>query len=320
MNRYRSADIPPGLVLQLAYQILLAGGVAYFAVSLSPELTDPAVAFAAGGWLRWRQGYAFQSALLFGLGGAAKLYGAFFLPFLFFATLVERNWKRTGDVLLGGFVGFVIPNAIVAYYAPGAWEGPPYRGWLGIWKFHGDRHPDFETPWDAGVLQLLKKGWPDGNWDAVEFREQFRDVVGWVGLLSMAAVLFWFAYRQWKIREDALYAGGLLTLVFLLVNRVFSPQYTLWVVPILAGLRAPLLPLWGFALADLANFWVRYKLFIPPEGQTQGWNEEWLPWSRTFVLLRWGFLVWCVVGILVRHQRERLAGPPAVPPAASSSR
>jgi hypothetical protein len=60
VNRYRSADIPPGLVLQLAYQIFLAGAVAYFAVTISPDLTDPAVAFASGfipyaeiaGWLR----------------------------------------------------------------------------------------------------------------------------------------------------------------------------------------------------------------------------------------------------------------------------
>jgi hypothetical protein len=47
-------------VLQLAYQIFLAGAVAYFAVTISPDLTDPAVAFASGfipyaeiaGWLR----------------------------------------------------------------------------------------------------------------------------------------------------------------------------------------------------------------------------------------------------------------------------
>ena len=48
VNRYRSSDIPPGWVLQLGYQILFSGGVAYFASTLSPELTEAAVAFAAG--------------------------------------------------------------------------------------------------------------------------------------------------------------------------------------------------------------------------------------------------------------------------------
>ncbi|MCA9420127.1 MAG: hypothetical protein KC587_05970 [Nitrospira sp.] len=48
VKRYRSADISPGLVLQLGYQVLLAGGVAYFAVTLTPDLLDSGVAFAVG--------------------------------------------------------------------------------------------------------------------------------------------------------------------------------------------------------------------------------------------------------------------------------
>jgi hypothetical protein len=60
INRYRSADIPPGLVLQLGYHVLLSAATAYFAMSLSPAAVEPAVAFAVGflpygelaGWLR----------------------------------------------------------------------------------------------------------------------------------------------------------------------------------------------------------------------------------------------------------------------------
>lgn len=60
LQRYHTADISPLLVFQLAYQLLLSAGVAYFAVTLTPELMDPGVAFAAGfipyreltGWLR----------------------------------------------------------------------------------------------------------------------------------------------------------------------------------------------------------------------------------------------------------------------------
>jgi hypothetical protein len=48
VNRYRSSDIPPGLVLQLGYQVLFSGGVAYFASTLSPDLMEASVAFAAG--------------------------------------------------------------------------------------------------------------------------------------------------------------------------------------------------------------------------------------------------------------------------------
>ena len=48
INRYRSADIYPQLVLGLGYQILFSGAVAYFAVNLSPDIVDPLLAFGVG--------------------------------------------------------------------------------------------------------------------------------------------------------------------------------------------------------------------------------------------------------------------------------
>ena len=48
VNRYRTGDIPPGLIIQLAYQMLFSGIVAYFATTLSPEITDQVVAFCVG--------------------------------------------------------------------------------------------------------------------------------------------------------------------------------------------------------------------------------------------------------------------------------
>lgn len=48
VNRYRSADIPPGLVMQLGYHIILSSVGAYFIVEVSPEITDAIVAFSIG--------------------------------------------------------------------------------------------------------------------------------------------------------------------------------------------------------------------------------------------------------------------------------
>ncbi len=48
VNRYRSSDIPSGLVLQLAFQVLISGAVAYFLVTVTPEAFDAAAAFAVG--------------------------------------------------------------------------------------------------------------------------------------------------------------------------------------------------------------------------------------------------------------------------------
>jgi hypothetical protein len=48
VNRYRTADIPPGFVIQCASQMLFAGAVAYFATTVSPQATKPIFAFCVG--------------------------------------------------------------------------------------------------------------------------------------------------------------------------------------------------------------------------------------------------------------------------------
>jgi hypothetical protein len=48
VSRYRSTDIPPGLVLQLGYQIIISSAAAYFIVSIIPEDAEIIVAFSVG--------------------------------------------------------------------------------------------------------------------------------------------------------------------------------------------------------------------------------------------------------------------------------
>ena len=48
LNRYRSTDIPPALVFQLGYQIMLATIAAYFISTISPDYMDAFLAFAVG--------------------------------------------------------------------------------------------------------------------------------------------------------------------------------------------------------------------------------------------------------------------------------
>ncbi|MFO1533409.1 MAG: glycosyltransferase 87 family protein, partial [Thermoplasmatota archaeon] len=61
-----------------------------------------AVACTLWGWHEWRNRRPLSSALLFGLGGAAKLYPAFFLPFLFLDTLRRKDRDGTAGVAAGG--------------------------------------------------------------------------------------------------------------------------------------------------------------------------------------------------------------------------
>lgn len=247
-----------------------------------------AVALGVWGWALWRRGHAFSSALLFGLGGAAKLYPAFVLPFLFLGALTRRDRRVASRVALGGAIGLLGPNGLLAWL--------DFDGWLETYRFHAGRHPDFETPWQAFLDHFLRPIFPDYDWGT-----DWRHLVDRISFVAMLATTVWLGTRVWMRRVDPLAAGGVFCLAFLLVNKVYSPQYTLWAVPVLLLLGVAWRPFVAFVAADFANFVVRYRLFTPPPGQREGWNPAWDDWSLLAVNARWAFLAWATWTVLVRN-------------------
>lgn len=260
-----------------------------------------AVAFGAWGWAQWRRGSPFTAALLLGLGGAAKLYPAFALPFLFLGALTRRDRRTAARVVLGGTLGLLLPNAIVAWM--------DWGGWLETYRFHARRHPDFETPWQAFWEHFLRPIFPRYDWGT-----DWRHLVDRLSFLALLATTVWLGTRVWLRRADPLVAGGVFTLVFFLVNKVYSPQYTLWAVPVLLLLGAAWRPLMAFVAADLANFLVRYRLFTPEPGG-QGWNSAWDDWSLLAINARWAFLAWATWTAVSRNglAPSRRPAPPFEP-------
>lgn len=232
-----------------------------------------AVACAAAGWFEWRNRKDFRAALWFGLGGALKLYPAFFLPFLFLAPLARRDGESAGRVAAGGFLGLGLPNLLVMW-----WD---FEGWLATWRFHAERLPS-ETPWS--LLQ----------WRGMEPAGATAIVA--VLLLAAAVALSVLIVRR---RVNPLAAGGAFTVAFLLINRVYSPQYTLWVLPIFVLLGVPWGRLAAFTAADVAVFLTRYRAFIPPDPATNpyAFDDQWVPWWEASVAIRWLALAWITVWI-----------------------
>jgi hypothetical protein len=212
----------------------------------------------------------------------------------------RRDPKAATKVVAGGFLGFALPNLVVAFLAP--------KNWLEIWLFHARRSPDFETPWEAFLRHYGQTLWPSYDWS-----HDWTVLAGQVTLVVMAAATAWLVWRIWRHALDPLVAGGVLSLVFLLVNKVYSPQYTLWALPLLLLLGAAWRPLILFIAADTVNFFVRYNLFTPAPPQTDGWNDAWSDWSRLAVNLRWVFLAWALWTILARQGLLRRSVATAVP-------
>jgi hypothetical protein len=93
-----------------------------------------------------------------------------------------------------------------------------------------------------------------------------------------------------------------LLVLFLLLGKVYSPQFSLWLLPwLVLLLPGPRRFLW-FQAADIGVFLTRFSFFgdiTPGVGGLPQWVFE------LAVLLRAGVLVWCLVG-WVREPSRRL--------------
>jgi hypothetical protein len=98
--------------------------------------------------------------------------------------------------------------------------------------------------------------------------------------------------------------------VFLLVNKVYSPQYSLWLLPWFA-LALPDIRLFAaFELADVAVFVTRFSWFGTLSAQTgvpgfAGYHGVPLWGYQTALVARAGVLVVCVVAWVLRSEEGR---------------
>jgi uncharacterized membrane protein len=190
------------------------------------------------------------------LGASAKLFPIFFLPGAALQRWADRDRRGTW-------------RAIVAFVAVAAVVNVPWlilapRGWLAIWRFHAARAPDITSIWvwiARHGRQVVSSGWWDGG--------GYRDVAGLLGLAGFAVGSGAFLLRGWRRRSEpqgyplAATSLGIMGL-FLVLSKVHSPQYSLWVLPFLALLDVPWILVGASLVADAMVFVVAF-----------GWSSWW---------------------------------------------
>jgi len=185
------------------------------------------------------------AAVLLGLGFAFKLYpGMFVLPLALYVLTSNRPGRY--DVAAAMRVVGAAVVTVVVVNLPFAILG--YRGWLASFAFQGKRKVDITTNsiWFWGFR-------PESNPD----NESFQSTIDW---LSPALVLVSFAialgFGWWRLRREGSYpwiaVSAAMLCGFLLLHKVHSPQYTLWLVPFFVLLRVPLTWVGLYAVADIA--------------------------------------------------------------------
>ncbi|MET0899620.1 MAG: glycosyltransferase family 87 protein [Mycobacterium sp.] len=229
-----------------------------------------ATAFAMGAMLAWARKRPVLAGVLIGLGVAAKLYPVLLLLPILLLALRSGRLVEAGKTVASALAAWLVVNLPIMVLFP--------QGWAEFFRLNSRRGEDMDSLYN--VVGSFT-GWPGFDRD-LGFWEPPVILNGVVAVL-MAACCAAIAYVALTApqRPRVAQLAFLVVAAFLLTNKVWSPQFSLWLVP-LAVLALPhrrILLAW---MTIDALVWVPRMLFIYGE-QNKGLSEQWL---TTTVLLR----------------------------------
>lgn len=204
----------------------------------------PVTACIAGLWLLDRD-RPLAAGVVLAIGGWAKLYPGLILVGLIVLALTRAERRTAVRLFVGAAVVTLVANVPVLV---ASWDG-----WWHPVRFQGEREATWGSLWYhlirlPGIEHLDLGGSSTAN------------EVSMVALASSLGLIVWVAARR-RVSPAGMAAG--VTVAFLLTNKVFSPQYTLWLLPFFV--LVPLSTyLWAALVAlDLAMYAVVFGDFYP---------------------------------------------------------
>lgn len=248
-----------------------------------------ATAFAGGGLLAWARRRPVAAGVLLGLGTAAKLYPVLLLFPLLVLGLRTGRLREVKRTVLATALSWLVVNLPVLVYAP--------RGWSEFFRLNSRRGDDMDSVYN--VVRSLT-GWRgfDGDLGLWEPPTVLNIVVTAAFALCCAGIgyLALTAPRRPRLAQLAF----LVIAAFLLTNKVWSPQFSLWLVP-LAVLALPhrrLLLAW---MTVDALVWVprMYYLYSVPD---RSLPEQWF--TSTVLVRDVAVLVLCALVIRQIYRPE----------------
>jgi uncharacterized membrane protein len=229
-----------------------------------------ATAFATGALLAWARRKPWLAGALLGLGVAAKLYPLLlFVPFVLLGLRTGRL-REVGKAAIATVLAWLVVNLPVMVLFP--------RGWSEFFRLNTRRGDDMDS-----LYNVVKSftGW--GGFDQNLGFWQPPTVLNTVSavLFVSCCIAITYVVLTAKQRPRLVQVAFLVVAAFLLTNKVWSPQFSLWLVP-LAVLALPhrrILLAW---MTIDALVWVPRMMFLYGE-QNRGLPEQWF---TVTVLLR----------------------------------
>ena len=218
-----------------------------------------AVAAAVLGLLAWARRKPVWAGVALGVGGALKLFPVLLLGALLIPCLRAKRMTEFWTVTAATVTTWVAVNAPIALLPA------TKAGWGEFFRLNTTRDMDPDsiyfvlralTPWPGFDTQPFAPGEGPSTLNSVTL------VLFLVACLAIA-----YVGLNAPVRPRVAQVGFLIVSAFLLTNKVWSPQYSLWLVP-LAVLALPRWkPLLAWMLVDAAVWFPRMGYFL---GQEQG--------------------------------------------------
>ncbi|CAN5364347.1 glycosyltransferase family 87 protein [soil metagenome] len=229
-----------------------------------------ATAFAVGGMLAWARRKPYLAGALIGLGVAAKLYPMLLLLPVVLLGIRTGRLTGAGKAALAAFVAWLMVNLPIMVLFP--------RGWSEFFRLNARRGDDMDSLYNV-VKSFTGWGGFDQNLGLWQPPVVLNAVTAVLFAVCCAAIgyIALTAPRRPRLAQLAF----LVVAAFLLTNKVWSPQFSLWLVP-LAVLALPQRRILLAWMTIDALVWVPRMLFLYGE-QNRGLSEQWF---TATVLLR----------------------------------
>ena len=177
-----------------------------------------ALVFVAGAAWAWARDRPVLTGVMIGLGTATKLFPLLLLGALLVICVRERRLPDLGRTVGAAVVAWLLANA------PAYVTGP--EQWAHFWTFNSVRGPDLGSLWLVASQGLN-----------VSIPASTVNLGSWLVLGLWCAGVLAVGLRA-PVTPRFAQLGLLIVIGFLLVNKVYSPQYVLWLLP-LAALARP---------------------------------------------------------------------------------
>jgi uncharacterized membrane protein len=213
-----------------------------------------AVALTAAALAAWSRRQPLVAGIWLGLAAAAKFYPLLLIGPVALLCIRRRQWRALGEFMVGALGAWLAVNVPVML--------ANMDGWARFYTFSRERGIDFGSPWYA--LTLL----------GVDIPGSALNTLAALTFAAACVGIAWLALRAPQPPRLAALAF-LVVGAFVLTNKVYSPQYVLWVLPlaVLARPRWRDLLIWqaGEAVYFVGIWWYLVGYGTQDKGLHEGW-------------------------------------------------